>query len=210
MLTPLRPTADRLARLLARSADAAPTHIPGGLEGRGDRWAEAGPLRTGHRTDLGRGRAVFDRARETLRTWGQFPAWATVHGGDCAGVPPPPAAGAEVCVVARGGGLWWSNPARIYEVTDEPGRYGVAYATLPGHVCRGEERFGVSLGPEGRVWYDVRADSVLDHPLAKLAGPLVRRRQKEFARDSLAAMRRAVAGVGEEEVRYATPGLAAA
>ena len=206
-----RPTADRLARLLESRADAAPTHRPGGLDGRGDRFADAGPLRTGHRTDLGRGPAAFAAAREVLRTWGQFPPWTAIHGGDCAGPPPPPAVGSTVCVVAKGGGLWWSNPARIYEVTDEPGAYGVAYVTLPGHVCRGEERFRVSLGPEGRVWYDVRADSVLDHPLAKLAGPLVRRRQKEFARDSLAAMRRAAtAARGDESVPRFGPGNLAA
>ena len=210
MLTPFRPAAGRLAGLLADCADAEPTHEPGGLDGRGDRFADAGPLRTGHRVDLGRGPAVFDAARETLLRWGQFPPWAHVAGGDCAGPAPPPAVGNLVCVTARGGGLWWSNPCRIYEVFDEPGLFSVAYVTLPGHVCRGEERFRLTQDRSGAdggvVWFDVRADSELAHPLARLAGPLVRRRQKQFARDCLAAMRRAVAGCD----RSAAPTLAAA
>ena len=212
MPTLVRPTADRLARLLADAAGAAPTHEPGGLDGPGDRRADRGPLRTGHRTDLGRGSATFAAAREVLRRWEQFPDWTAVRGGDCHGPPPAPAAGEELCVVARGGGLWWANPARLYEVTDEPDCFSVAYVTLPGHLCRGEERFRLTLGPEGRVWYDVRADSVLCHPLARLAGPLVRRRQKDFARDSLATMRRAVAAAGGDGLvpRFEPGGRAAA
>ena len=213
MPTLFRPTADRLAASLRAVRDAAPTHEPGGLDGPGDRWACAGPLRTGHRVDLGRGPAAFAAAREALLAWRQFPDWATVHGGDCVGPPAAPAVGGEVCVLARGGGLWWSNPARIYEVRDEPDCFSVAYVTLPGHLCRGEERFRLTREPDGRVWFDVRADSQLAHPLAKLAGPLVRRRQKEFARDSLAAMRRAVAGaelVPPPRAERPAPGLAAA
>ena len=203
MPSPFRPTAGRLAALLHEAGRTEPTHAAGNLDGPGDRWTESGPLRTGHRTDLGEGGAIFAAARDALRRWAQFPGWATVHAGDCAGPPPPPAVGAEVCIVARGGGLWWTNPCRIHEVRDEPGLFSVGYVTLPGHVARGEERFRLTRGADGRVWYDVRADSVLDHPLAKLAGPLVRRRQREFARDSLAAMRRAVCGVTGEPPRAA-------
>ena len=196
MPTLTRPAADRLAALLEAAAAAEPTHAPGGLEAPGDRWACAGPLRTGHRGDLGRGPAVFAAARDTLRRWGQFPPRTEVRDAGCArgGDPGPPRVGAEVCVLARGGGLWWTNPARVYEVVDESDCFSVAYVTLPGHLCRGEERFRLTREADGRVWFDVRADSQLTHPLAKLAGPLVRRRQKEFARDSLATMRRAVAG----------------
>ena len=194
MLSLVRPSADRLASLLGGCENQRATHVAGGLDDRGDRFADAGPLRTGHRTDLGRGPAVFDAARDALLNWRQFPVWAEVRGGDCDGPAPPPEEGNLVCVVARGGGLWWANPCRIYEVRDEPDCVSVAYVTLPGHVCRGEERFRLSRDADGVVWYDVRADSVLAHPLAKLADPLVRRKQKEFARDSLATVRRAVRG----------------
>ena len=194
MLSLTRPAAGRLAGLLGDVAGKEATHAPGGLDAKGDRFADDGPLRTGHRVDLGRGGAVFDAAREALLSWRQFPPWAHVRGGDCEGPAPPPAVGDLVCVVARGGGLWWASPCRIYEVVDEPDCVSVAYVTLPGHVCRGEERFRLTRAADGVVWFDVRADSELAHPLARLAGPLVRRKQKEFARDSLAAMRRAVAG----------------
>lgn len=200
MPTFTRPSADRLAALLVDAADAAATHEPGGLDGRGDRWACGGMLRTGHRVDLGRGPAVFRAARETLLHWGQFPDWVAVHAGDCRGEPPPPQVGTNLCVLARGGGLWWANPVRVHEVRDEPDCFSMAYVTLPGHACRGEERFRLTREPDGRVWFDVRADSQLAHPLARLAGPLVRRRQHEFARDSLAAMRRAVAGTNDDLV----------
>ncbi|QDT14443.1 DUF1990 family protein [Alienimonas californiensis] len=206
------PTADRLAGLLTAAAGSDPTHRPGGLEGPGDRWTCGGLLRTGHRVDLGRGPTAFAAARDTLRRWGQFPDWVEVRAGDCLGPPPPPRAGGHLCILARGGGLWWSNPVRIHEVRDEPDCFSVAYVTLPGHVCRGEERFALTREADGRIWYDVRADSQLAHPLAKLAGPLVRRRQAEFARDSLAAMRRAVAPADELIPRPPgpTPGLIAA
>ena len=190
-----RPSADRVAGLLAAVNAAAPTHPPGGLDGPGDRAACRGPLRTGHKTDLGRGDRAFAAARAVLRRWGQFPEWAAVHGPGGT-LPPPPVEDDAVCVVARGGGVWWANPCRIYEVIDTPDCFSVAYTTLPGHVCRGEERFRLTRGPEGRVWYDVRADSELAHPLAKLAGPLVRRKQCEFARDSLAVLRKAVRTAG--------------
>ncbi len=197
MPTLTRPTADRFDALFDAAAHAEPTHEPGGLDGPGDRWACAGPLRTGHKVDLGRGPAVFSAARQALLRWEQFPPWAKVHDRTSArsgGPPAPPTVGTNLCVAARGGGLWWANPARVYEVRDEPDCVSVAYVTLPGHICRGEERFRLTRDATGNVWFDVRADSQLTHPLAKLAGPLVRRKQKEFARDSLAVMRRTVAG----------------
>ncbi|MEM9702857.1 MAG: DUF1990 domain-containing protein [Planctomycetota bacterium] len=195
MLSPLPPAAVRLSALFEQARTAKPTHLPGGLDGRGDRWASQGPLRTGHRVDLGCGPTVFAAARQALMQWRQFPSWASVCDASSAHLkqrPAPPAVGQDVCVTVRGAGLWWSNPARVYEVIDKPDSFSVAYVTLPGHVCRGEERFRLTRDADGRVWYDVRADSVLVHPLARLAGPLARRRQKEFARDSLAAMRRIV------------------
>ncbi|NNJ27037.1 DUF1990 family protein [Alienimonas chondri] len=213
MPTLTRPTAARLTALLDAAAGAEPTHEPGGLDGPGDRWASAGPMRTGHQVDLGRGPAVFAAARDRLLRWEQLPRWVSVHDAASVGsgdVPAPPTVGTDVCVLARGGGLWWTNPARIYEVRDEADCFSVAYVTLPGHICRGEERFRLTRHADGRVWFDVRADSQLAHPLAKLAGPLVRRRQKDFARDCLAAMRRAVASSQELVPRPVHPGPAAA
>ena len=56
----------------------------------------------------------------------------------------------------------------------------------------GEERFTVAWHEDDAVWYDILAFSRPNHFLARLGYPLVRRLQKRFARDSAAAMKRAV------------------
>jgi hypothetical protein len=79
---------------------------------------------------------------------------------------------------------------------DEQGpvqRYGFAYDTLPGHAESGEERFTVERREAGgAVWYDILAFSRPRQLLARLGYPFARGLQKRFARDSAAAMRRAV------------------
>jgi uncharacterized protein (UPF0548 family) len=73
-------------------------------------------------------------------------------------------------------------------VIDEERKFGFAYGTLPDHVERGEERFLVEWQADDSVWYDILAFSRPQHPLAKLGQPLVRRLQKQFASESMAAM----------------------
>ncbi len=107
----------------------------------------------------------------------------------------PIQAGSTVAVVARHFGFWSMNVARISYVVDESGaqtRYGFAYGTLAEHAESGEERFLVELLPDGTVWYDIYAFS-RPRGLASLGYPFARRLQKRFARDSKAAMLRAVA-----------------
>ena len=78
-------------------------------------------------------------------------------------------------------------------MVEEPARRGFAYGTLPGHAESGEERFLVEWDrSDNAVWYDIVAFSRPKHPLARLGYPLTRRTQKRFARDSVAAMRRAI------------------
>ena len=100
-------------------------------------------------------------------------------------------------MIARLFGLWWLNACRIVYVVDEPGpvqRYGFAYGTLPEHAESGEERFTVEWHQaDAAVWYDILAFSRPQQLLARLGYPLARRLQKRFARDSAAAMQRAVA-----------------
>ncbi len=87
------------------------------------------------------------------------------------------------------------NACRIVYVIDEGGssqRYGFAYGTLPDHAAIGEERFTVEFHPEDQtVWYDLYA---LSRPtlLARMVYPFTRALQKRFAKDSKAAMLRAV------------------
>jgi uncharacterized protein (UPF0548 family) len=98
-----------------------------------------------------------------------------------------------VAVVARSLGLWWLNACRVVYVMGEKDKFGFAYGTQPGHAESGEERFLVEWDrADGGVWYDILAFSRPRHPLARLGYPWTRWVQRRFARDSGAAMVRAV------------------
>jgi uncharacterized protein (UPF0548 family) len=146
------------------------------------------------RIRIGEGEAVFRAAKAALGRWEQFRlGWVEAW-------PPgtPIQAGQVVAVVARICGLWWLNACRIVYVVEEEGpvqRYGFAYGTLPGHAESGEERFTVEWhGEDGAVWYDILAFSRPQQFLARLGYPYTRVVQRRFARDSGAAMLRAVGG----------------
>jgi uncharacterized protein (UPF0548 family) len=144
------------------------------------------------RIKLGEGEAAYRAARAALERWDQFRlGWVE------AGPPGTPVReGAVVAVLARVLGLWWLNACRVVYVVDEAGpvsRFGFAYGTLPAHAESGEERFLVEWDRnDDAVWYDVLAFSRPNHPLARLGYPLTRRTQRRFARESAAAMRKAV------------------
>ena len=149
---------------------------------------------------LGNGREVFENACAAIRCWQMFPGnWACIE-------PPDTAVqeGNVVALLIHVFGLWWLNAARIVYVLDETDpvrRFGFAYGTLPGHVECGEELFSVEWRADDTVWYDLRAFSRPRYWVLRLGYPLARRLQRRFARESLAAMRRAVgermeAGVG--------------
>lgn len=143
------------------------------------------------RVKLGSGEAVFASARWALENWQHFrlgwvdvwPAQATIRQGEV------------VAIVARSVGLWWLNACRIAYVLDEQlerRRFGFANGTLPGHAGSGEERFLIEIDSDGAVWYDVFAFSRPRHPLAYLGYPYVRWVQKQFGRQSAAAMQEIV------------------
>jgi uncharacterized protein (UPF0548 family) len=142
---------------------------------------------------LGKGQAVFEAACAALRRWQMFPGeWARIEPADA-----PLQTGTTVAVLAHAFGLWWLNAARIVYVIEEEGpvrRFGFAYGTLPQHLEQGEERFSVEWHPDDTVWYDLLAFSRPRYWLVRLAYPLARRLQRRFARESQAAMQRAVAG----------------
>lgn len=142
------------------------------------------------RIRLGKGEAVLHRAKIGLKGWKQFDlGWLKAFPADT-----PIRSGEVVAVVARTFGLWSVNAARIVDVVDEPRRFGFAYGTLPGHVEKGEERFLVEHADDDTVWYDILAFSQPRHLLTKIGYPLVRRLQKQFGRESAAAMVREVKG----------------
>jgi uncharacterized protein (UPF0548 family) len=143
------------------------------------------------RAKLGEGGLVFAAAKAALGHWQQFQlGWAEIWPPDA-----PVQVGQVVAVVARLFGIWTWSACRVVYLVDEPGRmqrFGFAYGTLPDHPESGEERFTVEWHEDGAVWYDILAFSRPRQPLLRLAYPVLRRLQKRFARDSVAAMKRAV------------------
>lgn len=140
------------------------------------------------RIKVGVGEKVFAAAKAALERWQQFRlVWVEAAPDDT-----PIKEGQVVAILARSIGLWWLNACRIVVVVDEDGpvkRFGFAYGMLPDHVGSGEERFLVEWDREDdSVWYDILAFSRPRHLLARLGYPWVRRVQKQFGRESGAAM----------------------
>jgi uncharacterized protein (UPF0548 family) len=140
---------------------------------------------------LGTDQQAFERAKSALRAWKMFSlGWVELCYPDS-----PVAAGVTVAVLVSHFGFYSLNGARVVYTVDEPGRFGFAYGTLTEHGEIGEERFSVDFLPEKEeVWYDLYAFSRPGSLLARLGYPVSRYLQKQFARDSLMAMRRAVSG----------------
>jgi uncharacterized protein (UPF0548 family) len=121
------------------------------------------------RVELGRGQTAFDRAKLGLANWKQFNlGWLEAFPNDT-----PILIGETVLVIARAGGMWWTNAARIVEVVDDTSatssRFGFAYGTLPGHVESGEERFLIEWDhATDIVWFDILAFSRPRHWLVRL------------------------------------------
>ena len=149
------------------------------------------------RIKLGEGEEVFTSAKAALERWDQF------HLGWVEAWPPetPIQTGEVIAVIAHEIGLWWLNACRIVYVVDEPGplrRFGFAYGTLPGHAGTGEERFLVEWDrASGEVWYDILAFSRPHQFLSHLGYPYMRRVQKQFKKQSAAAMLTAVRNQAE-------------
>lgn len=67
-----------------------------------------------------------------------------------------------------------SAPCKVVYVIDEPNRKGFAYGTIQGHPESGEESFIVTLKPDGRVVFEIRAFSRPARWFARLGSPLIR------------------------------------
>jgi uncharacterized protein (UPF0548 family) len=189
MLSPRKPSAERLREFLAAQSKLDLTYPAVGATAA---VPPAGYVVDRTRIKLGEGPSVFAAAQAALRRWEHFRlGWVETW-------PPerPIQAGQAVAVIARLFGLWWVNACRIVYVVDDKGpvqRFGFAYGTLPEHAESGEERFTVEWHEaDDAVWYDILAFSRPQQLLARLGYPLARRLQWRFARDSAAAMQRAV------------------
>jgi uncharacterized protein (UPF0548 family) len=189
-----RPTTQNIQAFLAAQSELALTYAAVGAT----RTTPPAGYAVDHtRVRLGAGENTFVAAKAALGRWQQFRLGWVEAGPEGT----PIEQGRVVAVLARLFGLWWLNACRIVAVIDEDGevrRFGFAYGTLPGHAESGEERFLVEWDRnEGGVWYDILAFSRPRHVLARLGYPLARRLQKRFARESAAAMCRAVGAVAD-------------
>lgn len=133
---------------------------------------------------LGHGPEVFARAKSALRHWEMFPHWTRLYPKDT-----PIEPGRAVAVLFRLLGIWWWNASEIQYAVDQPGRFGFAYGTLPGHVESGEELFLVEMDTSGKVWYKIKAFSRPAYWFVSLAYPFARSQQKRFVRDSMRQMK---------------------
>ena len=144
------------------------------------------------RIKLGEGAGTFAAAKAALERWEHFRlGWVETWPPDT-----PIQVGQVVAVIARLFRLWWLNACRIVYVVDKEERvkrFGFAYGTLPEHVESGEERFTVEWHEaDDSVWYEIVAFSRPQQLLTRLSYPIARRLQKRFAKDSAAAMQKAV------------------
>jgi len=141
------------------------------------------------RVKLSEGEAAFQTAQAALRNWAHFqlgwvqPCWPDT----------PIEQNQTVAILIRAFGLWSLNACRILNVVQKTEKFGFAYGTLPDHAESGEERFIIEWDQsDDSVWYDILAFSRPNQFLTRIAYPVTRRLQKRFARDSVAAMKRAV------------------
>ncbi len=133
---------------------------------------------------LGKGEKVWQRAKEALQNWEQFPApWTKIE------PKAPLKEGQVVAVLFRLFGLWFLNSTRIVYTLDSEKEYGFAYGTLPGHVEKGEECFWIERNEEGEVSYHIRAFSQPAYWIIWLGYPVARYYQRRFVKQSLAHLK---------------------
>jgi uncharacterized protein (UPF0548 family) len=183
-----RPDRDSIDALLAmqRHLDFSYTEI-----GQTRGAAPAGYKLDHNRVQLGSGTEIYARAKHAVREWRMFEMpWLQLCWPESS-----LAVGSTVAVLAHHLGFYSLNPCRVVYVLEEDGaveKFGFAYGTLPAHSAVGEECFTVEFDSQnGSVWYDLYAFS-RPSLIAKLAYPFARALQKKFAKDSMAAMKRAV------------------
>jgi uncharacterized protein (UPF0548 family) len=142
----------------------------------------AGPLPDGyhhvvHTRDMGRGRAAFESASDSLRRWG-LQRGAGIRVAASSDVVEVGA----VAVLRLGWGvLAVRAPVRVVYLVEEPDRRGFAYGTLPGHPESGEELFVVEYA-DGSTTLRITGFSRSRSVLARCAGPLGRLIQRWVTR----------------------------
>lgn len=176
-----RPTATRLNSYLALREEMPYSYL--------DIGASAGvfPVNYYQHTNrfyLGQGKVCWSLAKQAIAEWQPFnTSWAQVY------PKYPPIRREEIVAVSfYVFGVWWTNSCRIVYVVDEAKKYGFAYGTLPGHVGRGEEYFGVEQDEEGKCWFILKAFSQPAYWGARLFPFVMRHHQQRFVRVAAASM----------------------
>ena len=190
----VRPPSDALVReRLARVASAETTCEHAGITREPIERPPAGYTLDHYGVDLGRGDAVFDRARDAIARFEHYPPSFSrvVMLGDVL------ATDLVFGTVATHLGFASIHPCRVLFVVDEaaPRRFGFGLGTLPGHIARGEESFEVAQREDGGVRLEVRAVSRPADALAWLGRPILRAYQARFRRELVEGMRTLCAAV---------------
>lgn len=138
------------------------------------------------RTEIGKGRKVFEAAALAFQEWKQFDlGWVRV-GNPAAHIE----TGQIVAVEVQALGLWSLNLSQIVCVTNDSHAFGFIYKTTPHHAEQGEERFLLNIDPQSeQVSYELEAVSKPQNWLAALGYPITRIFQHRFARDSRERMK---------------------
>lgn len=100
--------------------------------------------------------------------------------------------GSTVAILVNHFGFWSLNACRVVYVFEEERSYGFAYGTLQDHAEQGEERFSIEWAADDSVSYQILAFSKPGKWQTAMVRPLARSLQRRFARDSMAAMKRAI------------------
>lgn len=185
-----KPSRERILEVVDRHSDDGFRYPSVGLTREGEHPPEF--RLDHHRVRLGAGEATFEAAKRALCQWRHFElGWVELFRTEQELAP-----NQTVGVLARAMGIWALNLCRVVYVVEEElpvHRFAFAYGTLPKHVESGEERFQIEwLKEDDSVWYDIVAFSRPNLLLAKVVYPYTRRKQKQFARDSLSAMQAAI------------------
>lgn len=139
---------------------------------------------------LGEGATCWQLAKTAIDQWQPFNnGWASVFP-----VAAPIEVDNSVVVCFRIFGVWWENVCRIVYVLNTNSTYGFAYGTLPGHVGRGEEYFGVERDEDGKCWFVLKAYSQPDYWGARLFPRFLRWQQGRFVRAAAKSMQLACQG----------------
>lgn len=178
------PDDDRIQRALRELAPVDFTYADVGITEADLASAPPGFRLDRYGTELGSGRAVFERAREALARIENYPRSFT----RIVRAPGELEPGAMFATLASHWGFVSVHPCRVIYVVRAPDRFAFGFGTLPGHAESGEERFQVTIADDV-VRYDVQAFSRPHGFWSRLGAPIARLYQTRFQRETVETMR---------------------